>query len=240
MSIIQIKNRQNEVAKGTKMNKEEILNQYFREEKAGKVKLFKHLNLHVKKGQILFTGSSLMEQFPVNEIQQKYDLGKIIYNRGIGGFTIPEMLDAVEEQILELEPAVIFLNIGTNDISAQEWSKETFEGDYRRLLEIIKERLPKTGVFLMKYYPVNEEVAEQMPGDGYIRTVRCRMERMETANQVVCDLAREFGYQYIDVNSGIVDFNGQVKKELSKDGIHLWPEAYEIIFENMKPYILES
>ena len=168
------------------------------------------------------------------------DLGKIIYNRGIGGFTIPEMLDAVEEQILELEPAVIFLNIGTNDISAQEWSKETFEGDYRRLLEIIKERLPKTGVFLMKYYPVNEEVAEQMPGDGYIRTVRYRMERMETANQVVCDLAHEFGYQYIDVNAGIVDFNGQVKKELSKDGIHLWPEAYEIIFENMKPYILES
>ncbi|SDW14432.1 hypothetical protein SAMN05216391_10299 [Lachnospiraceae bacterium KHCPX20] len=54
------------------------------------------------------------------------------------------------------------------------------------------------------------------------------------------NLKKLIGYQYIDVNSGIVDFNGQVKKELSKDGIHLWPEAYEIIFENMKPYILES
>lgn len=221
------------------MNKEDILDKYFKEEKIGKVKLFAHLNINSKKGQILFVGSSLMEQFPVNEIQQKYNLGKIIYNRGIGGFTIPEMLDAIEEQIFELEPAVIFLNIGTNDISAPEWSKEKFEEDYGKLLRLIKERLPKTRVFLMKYYPVNEEVAESMPGDGYIKAVRNRIERMDTANNIVRDLAQNYGYRYIDVNAGIVDKNGQVKKELSKDGIHMWPEAYEIIFENMKSYILE-
>ncbi|QFJ54329.1 GDSL-type esterase/lipase family protein [Pseudobutyrivibrio xylanivorans] len=221
------------------MNKEDILYKYFKEEKIGKVKLFAHLNINSKKGQILFVGSSLMEQFPVNEIQQKYNLGKIIYNRGIGGFTIPEMLDAIEEQIFELEPAVIFLNIGTNDISAPEWSKAKFEEDYGKLLRLIKERLPKTRVFLMKYYPVNEEVAESMPGDGYIKAVRNRIERMDIANNVVRDLAQNYGYRYIDVNAGIMNENGQVKKELSKDGIHMWPEAYEIIFENMKSYILE-
>ena len=36
----------------------------FRAEKARKLKNFQYLNQYIKKGQILFTGSSLMEHFP--------------------------------------------------------------------------------------------------------------------------------------------------------------------------------
>ena len=39
----------------------------FQAEKAQKLKNFQYLNQYIKKGQILFTGSSLMEHFPVAE-----------------------------------------------------------------------------------------------------------------------------------------------------------------------------
>ena len=57
-----------------------------------KVEKYRVLNTMVKEGQILFTGSSLMEQFPINELQMDFGIKEIIYNRGIGGFTTADML----------------------------------------------------------------------------------------------------------------------------------------------------
>ena len=46
----------------------DIIKGFFQKDKDDKVKRYRHLNKYAKKGQILFTGSSLMEQFPINEI----------------------------------------------------------------------------------------------------------------------------------------------------------------------------
>ena len=215
------------------------LEKFFLEEKELKRKIYKHMNTLVQKGQILFTGSSLMEQFPVNEIALNYGVDAVIYNRGIGGYTIPEMIEAVEEQVLELVPSKIFINIGTNDISILDETEEKFEGDYRRLLNIIKRELPDAAVYMMAYYPVSPEVAKDMPGDGYITSVNYRLERLDKANAVARKLAKEFNYKFIDVNDGLCNSEGHLRPELSKDGIHMWPEAYDIVFNNMKKYILE-
>jgi len=48
----------------------------FQAEKARKLKNFQYLNQYIKKGQILFTGSSLMEHFPVAELYAESDLSK--------------------------------------------------------------------------------------------------------------------------------------------------------------------
>ena len=215
------------------------LEKFFLEEKELKRKIYKHMNTLVQKGQILFTGSSLMEQFPINEIALNHGVDAVIYNRGIGGYTIPEMIEALKEQVLELVPSKIFINIGTNDISIPDETEEKFEGNYRRLLNIIKRELPDASVYMMAYYPVSPEVAKDMPGDGYITSVNYRLERLSKANDIAMELADEFNYKFIDVNSGLCNENGHLKAELSKDGIHMWPEAYDIVFNNMKKYILE-
>ena len=105
------------------MNKpetKELMGMFFRnfmkKEKAEKVRKYKILNQYAKKGQILFVGSSLMEFFPINELQQTLEKQYIIYNRGIGGYVTTELLNSMEECIFELEPSKIFINIGTNDI----------------------------------------------------------------------------------------------------------------------------
>ena len=57
-----------------------------RQEKEDKLARFRHLNPYVRKGQILFAGSSLMEQFPIYEFLLDFQLPYTIYNRGVGGF----------------------------------------------------------------------------------------------------------------------------------------------------------
>lgn len=221
------------------MKAEEVISDFFQNEKRNKVVRYRHLNRFVKKGQILFTGSSLMEQFPINEILQNHGMNTVIYNRGIGGYTIPEMLESMEEQIFELEPSKIFINIGTNDISRPEETKEQLISDYRKVLTQIKDRLPQAKVYMMAYYPVNVQVAARQPWPDADKAAKLRLERLDESNKAVSELAQEFGYSYIDVNNGLTGDDGQTKEEYSIDGIHMWSDAYEVVFENMKEYITE-
>ena len=218
---------------------EKIIFEFFQSQKKDRLERIRHLNKNVKKGQILFTGSSLMEQFPINEIAATNGLDCIIYNRGIGGYTIPEMLEAMEEQIFDVEPSKIFINIGTNDISRPDETLEKLINDYREVLSQIKNRLPVAKVYIMAYYPVNVSVADKQPWDNAGEAARLRLERLPKANEAVKALAEEFGYKYIDVNAGLTDENGQTKEEFSIDGIHMWADAYEVVFNNIKKYIVE-
>ena len=205
-----------------------------------KLEMYRHLNKYVKKGQILFTGSSLMEQFPINEILTNHGIDMAIYNRGISGYTIPEMLQSMEEQIFGTEPSVIFINIGTNDISREDETMDALREDYRCVLSKIKERLPDTKVYMMAYYPVNTQVAEKVKAwPEAPLAARLRSERLADANEVVRGLAGEFGYEYIEVNDGLTDENGRLRSDLTIDGIHMWPDAYEIIFGNLRRYLTE-
>ena len=89
---------------------------FFAREKQDKLMRYRHLNRFCKKGQIVLAGSSLMEQFPIYELMQDFDLPLTIYNRGIGGYVSRDMLAALDVQVLELAPSKLFINIGTNDI----------------------------------------------------------------------------------------------------------------------------
>lgn len=199
---------------------------------------YRYLNKNAVKGETLFVGSSLMEHFPINEILMSRGLSKVIYNRGISGYTIPELLESMDEQIFDLKPSVIFINIGTNDISRQEETSEIFEADYRKILIQIKDRLPETKVFMMAFYPVNQKVADKVTAWPEVPlAAKLRLERLDKANGIVEKLATEFGYRYINVNEGLFDENGQMLEKYTTDGIHMWPCAYELIFDNMKKYI---
>lgn len=205
------------------------------------VERYRHLNRGARKGQILFVGSSLMEHFPINEILVNRGLGLAIYNRGISGYTIPELLESMDEQIFDLEPSVIFINIGTNDISRPEETEDDLYRDYKEVLQQIKEKLPFAKVYMMAYYPVNPGLASEIKAwPEAAEAAGLRKERLPWADEVVKKLSEEFGYEYIDVNEGLYDEKGELRRELSTDGIHMWPEAYEIIFDNMMDYLSKT
>lgn len=146
--------------------------EFMRKEQQKKLENFRELNKTAQKGHILFTGSSLMEMFPVTD----------------------------------------FL---TEDGSEQ-----------------IKERLPDTKVFVMAFYPVCTKGRENEPV-----FINRNNKNLLTANEAVWKLSEKMGYWYIDVNNGLTDGNGMLKENITIDGIHMHPDGYRIVWNNLKSYL---
>ena len=206
-------------------------------EQQDKLERFRILNQNVKKGEILFTGSSLMEQFPVNELLMTNGMDQVVYNRGIGGFTTTDMLQHMEEMIFGTEPSRIFINIGTNDIGSPEYQLETLLERYEEIIVRIQERLPEAEIYMMAYYPVNE--TDKIPEGEWGKTafVTRTNENINIANAAIENLAAKKGCRFINVNEGLADERGKLKKEYTIEGIHMYANGYQVVLQNLKKYL---
>ncbi|ETT40383.1 GDSL-type esterase/lipase family protein [Paenibacillus sp. FSL P4-0338] len=211
------------------------------EEKEEKVKKYSILNTLALQGQTVLAGSSLMEFFPVNELQQTLEKRTIIYNRGIAGYVTRELLDSLEVCVLALAPSRLFINIGTNDISSADGEYELGKllANYNEILARIGARLPECKVYVMAYYPVNAKA--DFPGmdeelrASYFRT-RTNAALLE-ANRAVEELAVRHGYEFINVNEGLMDTEGNLKEEYTMDGVHMYANGYAVVLNNLKGYL---
>lgn len=200
---------------------------------------YQDLNKIARKGQILFTGSSLMEQFPVNEIAMSMGVQKIIYNRGIGGTTTDEFLEHIHTVLLDLEPAKVFINIGTNDIIARQdgvfWQDHLL-ANYEKILTILRKELPDTEVYMMAYYPVNPELPNAPEWMSFVFQTRTNAA-IDDTNHKLAALAEKYSCHFIDCNDGLKDESGRQKAEFSKDGVHMYPAAYVEVFRALQQYL---
>ena len=209
---------------------------HFQREKEKKLASFRQQNAYIQKGKTLFTGSSLMEQFPITEFCLNEGL-PLAYNRGIGGYTTDEFLAAIDAMLLDLQPAKLFINIGTNDIRPMPEGENWFDhlsANYRKICEIIQAQLPHTVVYMMAYYPVNGT----LPSAAANPSMKVRTnENIARANRMVQALAQEFGFHYIDVNDGLKDADGNLQIEHTQDGIHFDSAAYRTVFDRLRQYL---
>ena len=206
------------------------------QEKQEKVERYRRLNTMVRPGQILFVGSSLMEQFPIYELLLDRQLPCTIYNRGIGGYTTAELMNSMDVCIYDLKPSQIFINIGTNDLNGPDYREETLIANYRRILHGIKEHLPEAAVTLLAYYPINPEVGGQIPFMQELLKHRTN-ERIAAANAAVQQLAQEEGLAFLNVNAGITDEKGFLKAEYTIEGMHMYGNGYVPVLEALLPYL---
>ena len=206
-------------------------------EQQDKLERYRILNQNVKKGEILFTGSSLMEQFPVNELLMTNGMDQVIYNRGIGGFTTTDMLEYMEEMVFGTEPSRIFINIGTNDIGSPDYQLEALLERYEEIIVRIQERLPEAEINMMAYYPVNE--TDKIPEGEWGKTafVTRTNENLNIANAAIGNLAAKKGCRFINVNEGLADERGKLKKEYTIEGIHMYANGYQVVLQNLKKYL---
>ncbi len=206
-------------------------------EQQDKLERYRILNQNVKKGEILFTGSSLMEQFPVNELLMTNGMDQVVYNRGIGGFTTTDMLQHMEEMVFGTEPSRIFINIGTNDIGSPEYQLEALLERYEEIIVRIQERLPEAEINMMAYYPVNE--TDKIPEGEWGKTafVTRTNENINIANAAIENLAAKKGCRFINVNEGLADERGKLKKEYTIEGIHMYANGYQVVLQNLKKYL---
>lgn len=205
-------------------------------DKEMKVERFRELNKNVTHGKIVFTGSSLMEMFPINKLLEEHNDPTVIYNRGIGGFISAELLDVIDVCVLQLEPSRVFINIGTNDLSDSRIPVQHLMDNYDKIITAIENHIPKVEIYLMAYYPVNyEAAAENMKECLKIRN----NEKIAAANREVEKLAAKHGQKYIDINKNLKDSQGRLKAEFTIEGLHINEDGYRAIYDDIMKYVKE-
>lgn len=197
---------------------------------------FKEANRSVIPGQVVFAGSSLMEMFPINKLLEEHGDDTVIYNRGIGGFVSQELLDNIDTCILDLHPSRVFINIGTNDLSNPDIPIQQLMDTYDAILTAIEEQNPQVEIYLMAYYPVNYEAAEESMKECLkVRT----NEKIITANAEVEKLAAKHNQKYIDINRNLKDEQGRLKAEYTIEGLHIKDIGYQAIYDDIMVYVKE-
>lgn len=205
-------------------------------EKETKVERYRQENKSARKGQIVFTGSSLMEMLPISKLLAEHGDDTVIYNRGVGGFLSHELLKVIDVCAIDLQPSRVFINIGTNDLSRSSIPISEMVDNYDRILTAIENAVPGVRIYLMAYYPVNFEAAsEDMKECLKIRT----NEKLNAANAEVRKLAERHGQRYIDINRPIRDEQGRLKAEYTLEGMHLNEDGYRALYDDLMAYVKE-
>lgn len=207
------------------------------QDQKNKVARYRQENQAAQKGQIVFTGSSLMEMFPIARLLAEHGEDTIIYNRGIGGFLSHELLEVIDVCAIDLQPSKVFINIGTNDLSWSSIPISDMVSNYDKILTAMEAAIPDVRIYLMAYYPVNyEAAAEHMKECLKIRT----NEKIALANAEVQKLAQKHGQRYIDVNRPLKDEQGRLKAEYTIEGMHIKEEGYRAIYDDLMKYVKEG
>lgn len=208
----------------------------WKKQKYQMVQSWQTLNRQCNKGQIVFTGSSLMEMFPVEKFAvEEGPAFPIVYNRGVGGWRTEEMLDCLEEMVITLQPRRVFINIGTNDLSDASVTIPALIARYEAILARIEGAVPGVEIVMMAYYPINyDAAAEDMKPCLRIRT----NGRIREANQAVEALAGRRGHRFVNVNAPLTDDQGRLMAAYTIEGMHIKEEGYRAIWPLVKAEIL--
>lgn len=194
---------------------------------------YKALNRYAQKGQIVLVGSSLMGQFPINELMMSQGMHHVVYNRAVGCNTAEFLAspEIMEESIFTLEPKKLFLNIGTRDMDLPGDTIGNLISNYRKLLVLIKNKVPTCKIHIIAFYPIRKPNAE----DHRPTHFRTR-ESLLAANAALADLCTETGCTFVDMNAVLVDREGYLRSEYAADAIHLTVDGYYALLQEIVKY----
>lgn len=206
----------------------------FKQMEERKLRNYKEQNLHAVRGATVCAGSSLMENFPINEMLMTRGIHKIVYNRGMSGYTIEQYDKVLNTCVLDLVPGKLFINIGSNDLNLPGDTLGNLQRNYTALLQRIRTALPKCQITLLAFYPCLRPSPDAQERSGRIPRT---MENVNRANEIVRQIADEMGLVYLDLNAPLLDEDGHLKKELSTDDIHFSSAGYELVLDQLAEYL---
>lgn len=185
-----------------------------------KVSQFKILNKELEKGQIVFLGDSITDRFRVNEFFPDYN----IVNRGIDADLTEGIIRRLDETVLNLRPAKVFIMIGTNDIY-RGLSKEEIVDNYQIIIDRIKEKSPSTQIFIQSILSTGK--VEQYRDNKLI----------EEINKELKTIANQENLKYIELSTLFTDEQGYLAAKYSEDGLHLKGNAYQLWANDINKYL---
>jgi lysophospholipase L1-like esterase len=170
--------------------------------------------------RVVFMGDSITDAWHLDE----YFPGKPYVNRGIGGQTTPQMLIRFRPDVIDLQPKVVVILAGTNDIAGNTgpMKLEDVENNYASMADLA--RAQGIRVVFSSVIPVNNYTPR-----AELLFAQRPPEKILELNRWVKDYCAKNGYIYLDYFSAMVDEKGLLKKDLAQDGLHPNPTGYKIM-----------
>jgi lysophospholipase L1-like esterase len=166
--------------------------------------------------RVVFMGDSITQGW-------KLDVsfpGKPYINRGISGQTSPQMLVRFRQDVIDLQPKVVVILAGTNDVAGN------------------------TGPMTLEQSESNLASMADLAQANGIRVVLCSVtpsadfpwhpglepaQKIAVLNAWIRGYAAAKGYVYVDYYSALKDDRGGLPPALSKDGVHPLPAGYAVM-----------
>ena len=180
--------------------------------------------LPVDSTNIVFLGNSLSNGCEWHELLGMPN----VINRGING----DIVEGIEERlkpVVDGHPAKIFLLTGVNDVS-HDLSADSIASSLIALVDHIRAASPQTELYVQSLLPINNSFGRYKKLDGKEQVVR-------DINAIVAPAVEERGATWINLYPAFADEEGNLRAELTNDGLHLLGPGYLIWREILLPYL---
>ncbi len=185
--------------------------------------LAKYRDDHAKLGlpakgeaRVVFLGDSITEFWPLSDSFP----GKPYVDRGISGQTTPQILLRFRQDVIALQPRVVVILAGTNDIA---------ENTGPITLAAIEDNLMSM-VGLAKRNGVRVVLSALVPAAKYPwRPDLAPLEKIRALNDWIKDYAAKEDLVFLDYYPAMANEQGGLKSELSEDGVHPNQAGYAVM-----------
>lgn len=177
----------------------------------------------------VFMGNSITEMWVKSDSAFFKDNNYV--GRGIGGQTTPQMLLRFQNDVINLNPEIVVINGGINDIAENTgtYSSDFTFGNIKSMAEIANANGIR--VILTSVLP-----AGKIPWDAKIENVPNKIIEL---NQKIKEYADANNITYVDYYAEMVDPELAMKAEYTSDGVHVTPVGY-VIMENLIKEAIEN
>ena len=176
--------------------------------------------------RVVFLGDSITDSWD-NPNNGGFFPGKPYINRGISGQTTPQMLIRFRRDVIALNPSVVIILAGTNDIAGNTGptTLAAIEDNLSSMAELAG--INRIKVVFSSLLPVSDY--ELRDGKQIIQTQRRPPAQIIELNRWMKEYSSQHHLGYLDYYSAMVDEKGFLKDELSNDGLHPNVKGYEVM-----------
>jgi len=188
--------------------------------------------------KIVFFGNSIT--YGMRNYDSVFDFNNIV-NRGISGDYTEGALNRLDE-IIYYKPIAVFLLIGLNDFFDDntlrtERTPENIGKNIFRIANTIKKGSPDSKIYIQTIMPINNK--QYLEDKPYVEFLwpRYRPSINEQVIQLNNFIKQNSNFEIIDLYHSFVNRSGSMKRNLSRDGVHLNENGYKIWIKQLMPYI---
>jgi lysophospholipase L1-like esterase len=177
--------------------------------------------------RVVFMGDSITDSWQ-NPRYGGFFPGKPYIDRGISGQTTPQMLVRFRADVIALQPKVVVILAGTNDIAGNT-GPTTLPAIEENLISMFDlAHANGIRVVFASLLPISD-YGKNQDGQPIIRTRQRPPEQINALNEWMKKFAVTHGQIYLDYFSAMSDEKGFLKADLSEDGLHPNQRGYAVM-----------